>query len=127
VVPCLSIVEGHTVHSRHPSGGIVFQRVRSGPLEVNLLLVDTHLIEGTFNGARDRGHGSRRKREILVFLFWVRSLRFCQERWRQGNWIRRCMTTVRRSSTNLNAKLCSVWERVSGTGGVGEIRGRTRK
>ena len=33
-IPCFSIIEGHSVHSRHPTGGAVFLRVHSYSAEV---------------------------------------------------------------------------------------------
>ena len=54
------------MHSRHPTGGMIFLRVYSGILEVNSFLVNGHLAGGTFNGACERGHGKKEQRDSCV-------------------------------------------------------------
>ena len=85
VIPCVSIIEGHTVHSRHPSGWEVLLGVHSRPLEVNSFLVGNHLTDGAFDSTCERGHGER-SREILVFLFSVPQATFLSGGVETGGW-----------------------------------------
>ena len=74
--PCLSVVERHAVHSRHPKGGIIILRVHSVLHEVSLFLVGGHLAEGTFNSSCDRSHGGQKSRGGNLCLFFVYTPRF---------------------------------------------------